>query len=97
MVWLGHKGRCFAVDVRHVLNNVLLHQRPVSALNQGRETRADLALTCTGHFVVMHLNRDTNRLQDLAHLVAHVHGAVNRWNGEVATLDAGTVTTVTTL
>jgi hypothetical protein len=73
------------------VDHVLLQLQPVGALHQRAELGADLVLAGVGHFVVVHLDRDAQRLEDQAHLGAHVLEAVDRRHREVAALDARAV------
>ena len=94
VVGLGHERRRFAVHVGHVLDDVLLQQRPVGTFHQSRELGADFTLASTCYFVVVHFNWNAHGFEDLAHLVAHVDGAVHWGDREVATLGAWTVSAV---
>ena len=94
---LRHEGRRLAVGMRDVLDHVLLDLQPVGALNQRAELRAQFHLACRADFVVMHFDRNAERLEDQAHLGAHVLERIGRRHREVATLDAGTVARVAVL
>ena len=91
---LRHEGGGLAVSSRYVPHRVFENLRPVGALHEGAEARADFALAGAAHFVVMNFNGHTLLLKERAHFAAHVGQAVAGRNREVAPLGAVAVTKI---
>ncbi len=94
---LGHEGGRLAVGMGHVLHHVLLQLHPVGALQQRAELGTDFHLAGVRHLVVMHFDRNAERLEDQTHLGAHVLERVDRRRREVAALHRGPVAGVAVL
>ncbi|ABA50095.1 hypothetical protein BURPS1710b_2769 [Burkholderia pseudomallei 1710b] len=91
---LRHERRRLAVRVRDVMDDVLRPLRPVRALDERRELRADFVLALARHLVVVHFDRNADLLEQQTHFRAHVLELVDRRNREVAALHARTVARV---
>src|SRR6201999_2475036 len=63
-------------------------------LHERRELRADFVLALTGHFVVVHFDRNADLLEQQTHFRADVLERIDRRDREIAALRARTVTGV---
>ncbi len=90
---LRHESCRLAVGVRDLMDHVLVDLHLVGAGDQRVELDAEFVLRCR-HFVMVLFDNHAHFAEDRQHLGAHVLEAVDRRHGEIAALDARTVTEV---
>ncbi len=94
---LWHEGRGLAIAVRHVHHDVLQNLNFVALFRERAGSDADFGLAASGDLVMMDLYLQTHFLERKTHRRTDVLECVDRGNGEVTALDAGTVPLVTLL
>jgi hypothetical protein len=86
---LGHEGHALAGLPRHVLDDVLVEHDLVGHAQHRVEAHVDLGLTGGADLVVLHLDRDADRLELLDHLGPEVLVVVRGRGREVPLLYRG--------
>src|SRR3569833_550544 len=89
--WFGHECSGLAVTLRDIQDRVLEDLHFVGLFDERAGADADLALAAGGNLVVMDFDFQAHLFQRETHCRADVLEGIDRWHGEVATLDARAV------